>query len=75
VRFSASTVLDREGSTIFPFRQRYSIRVQQPWYIQVDAGGRIGMSDLLKQLVRLRVPVTTDQKADLSQLQFPARGQ
>ena len=29
----------------------------------MDAGGRIGISDLLKQLVRLRLPVTTDQKA------------
>jgi hypothetical protein len=26
----------------------YSNRVQQPWYIQVEAGGRIGTSDLLK---------------------------
>ena len=27
----------------------------------MDAGGRIGISDLLKQLVRPRLPVTTDQ--------------
>ena len=40
----------------------YSSRVQQPWCMQGDAGGRIGTSDLLKQLVRLRLPVTTDQK-------------
>ena len=41
----------------------HSGQVQQPWYIQVDAGGRIGTSDLLKQLVRVRLPVTTDHKA------------
>jgi hypothetical protein len=40
----------------------YSSRVQQPWCIQVDAGGRVGMSDLLKQLIRTRLPVATDQK-------------
>ena len=62
MRCSASTVLDGEARTIYPFGQRYSSGVQQPWYIQVDAGGRIGTSDLLKQLVRLCVPVTTDQK-------------
>ena len=45
-----------------PFGQRYSSGVQQPWYIRVDAGGRIGTSDLVKQLVRLRLPVATDQK-------------
>jgi hypothetical protein len=31
--------------------------------MQGDAGGRIGTSELLKQLVTLRLPVTTDQKA------------
>ena len=30
--------------------------------MQVDAGGRAGMSDLLKQLASLRLPVATDQK-------------
>jgi hypothetical protein len=40
----------------------YGSRVQQPWRIQVDAGGRAGTSDLLKQLVTMRLPVTTDQK-------------
>jgi len=30
--------------------------------MQVDADGRVGIGDLLKQLVRLRVPVATDQK-------------
>ena len=40
----------------------YSSRVQQPWCIRADAGGRIGMSDLLKQLVRMRLPVATDLK-------------
>ena len=39
----------------------YSSRVQQPWYIQGDADGHIGTSDLLKQLVRRRLPVATDQ--------------
>jgi hypothetical protein len=41
---------------------RYSSEVQQPWRIQVDAGGRTGTSDLLKQLVTLLLPVATDQK-------------
>ena len=40
----------------------YSSRVQQPWCMQGDAGGRMGTSDLLKQLVRMRLPVATDQK-------------
>jgi hypothetical protein len=47
---------------ITPLGQRYSSEVQQPWRIQVDAGGRVGTSDLLKQLVRRRLPVATDQK-------------
>jgi hypothetical protein len=42
--------------------KEYSSRVQQPWCMQGDAGGRIGTGDLLKQLVTLRLPVTTDQK-------------
>ena len=41
-------------------RWGYSSGVQQPWYMQVDAGGRIGTGDLLKQLVRLLSPVATD---------------
>jgi len=61
VRFSASTALDRGARTIFPFGQRYSSQVQQPWRIQADAGGRAGMSDLLKQLVRRRMPVATSE--------------
>ena len=40
----------------------YSSGVQQPWCIRVDAGGRIGTSDLLKRLVRLRLPLATDLK-------------
>ena len=28
----------------------------------MDAGGRIGTSDLLKRLIRMRLPVATDQK-------------
>jgi hypothetical protein len=39
----------------------YSSGVQQPWYIQVDADGRTGIGDLLKQLIRARLPVATDQ--------------
>ena len=31
--------------------------------MQVDAGGRTGISDLLKPLIRMRLPVATDQKA------------
>ena len=42
-------------------------RVQQPGTAtrctQIDAGGRVGTGDLLKQLVRMRLPVATDQKA------------
>ena len=37
--------------------------------MQVDAGGRIGTGDLLKQLVRLRLPVTTDLKVAVRVLQ------
>ena len=62
MRFSASTALDWERPDDLSSGQRYSSQVQQPWYIQVDAGGRIGTSDLVKQLVRLRLPVATDQK-------------
>ena len=40
----------------------YSSEVQQPWYMQVDAGGRTRMGDLPKYLIRVRLPVTTDQK-------------
>ncbi len=40
----------------------YSSRVQQPWCMQADAGGRTRTSNLLKQLVRRRLPVATDQK-------------
>jgi hypothetical protein len=40
----------------------YSSRVQQPWCMQGDGGGRMGTSDLLKQLVRVCLPRTTDQK-------------
>jgi hypothetical protein len=38
----------------------YSSRVQQPWSMQGDAGGRTGTSDLLKQLIRMHLPVATD---------------
>jgi hypothetical protein len=40
----------------------YSSEVQQPWYMQVDAGGRTRMGDLPKYLIRVRLPVTTDQE-------------
>jgi hypothetical protein len=40
----------------------YSSGIQQPRYMQADADGRIRMHDLLKQLIRTRLPVTTDQK-------------
>ena len=50
-------------SSVWRVRDRhlYSSRVQQPWHIQMDAGGRIGTSYLLKPLVRVLLPVATDQ--------------
>lgn len=47
-------------------RTGYSSRVQQRGYIHVDAGGCIGTSDLLKQLIRMRLPLATDQKVQVS---------
>lgn len=48
---------DRSAST------RYSSGVQHPWYMQVDAGGRVGIADLVKQLIRLLLPIATAHKA------------
>jgi hypothetical protein len=47
-------------------RDAYSSGVQQPLYIRVDADGRIRMRDLLKRLIRTCLPVTTDQKVQVS---------
>ena len=46
---------------------------QRPRHIQAYASGRVGISDLLKQLVRLRLPVAPDQKATASEMR-PCHG-
>jgi hypothetical protein len=43
------------------------INMREPWYTQANAGGRIRMRDLLNQLARKRLPVTTDQKVGASE--------
>jgi hypothetical protein len=68
--------LDWAGEqTAIPFRSGTATRIQQPWYILVDAEGRTGIGDLLEQLVRVLLPVATDQKVGSSSPSERARSE